>query len=254
MNDIQFYKSFLNSTLRFKEYRHADNSGGIGCHYLARLNRGSARIVTLRGEELKIAEGDIFYLPNGLCYHSHWYGDSEGVIEWNSFGFTHLPDKSGTLYKMQIIPKKEGLSERISALAAEEGVTLAYVGGLYSLLAELMPDMARTEKDKNAALLAEAEDYILRNPDFKVSELARYCNMSESGLYAFFRRTAGTTPIGMKNAHSVRRAVLLLRSTDTPIEELSESLGFSTSAYFRRVIKQHTGKTPSEIRRAAKTI
>ena len=253
MNNIQFYKSFVNAKPHFTSYRHTDNSSGITCHFLARLIHGSARIVPLRGECVEICEGDVFYLPLGLKYHSYWYGDAEGVIEWNSFGFTHLPYKGECSFTPQVI-KASGLDPRIDLLAAEGGVTLNFVGMLYSLLAELLPTMESAPVTKDELLLLRAEEYISQNPDFKVSELARYCGISESGLYAFFKRHANTTPIGMKNAHVVRRAVSLLRSTDIPIEEISSSLGFTTSAYFRRVVKQHTGKTPSEVRREAKTI
>ena len=37
--------------------------------------------------------------------------------------------------------------------------------------------------------------------------------------------------------------------TDKKIEEISSMLNFSSSSYFRKILKQHTGKTPREIRK-----
>ena len=73
--------------------------------------------------------------------------------------------------------------------------------------------------------------------------------MSESSLYAFFRSYANTTPVQVKNAMLVERAVTLLGSTDLPIEVISDRVGFQSVAYFRRLLRAHTGKTPGAIRR-----
>ena len=87
------------------------------------------------------------------------------------------------------------------------------------------------------------------HPDFKVGDLARHCSMSESGLYAFFREYAGTTPIDMKHRMKVEQAIGLLATTDLSIEEISDRLKFSSAAYFRKIVKEQTGKTPSALRR-----
>ena len=41
----------------------------------------------------------------------------------------------------------------------------------------------------------------------------------------------------------------LLRSTDLPVEAVSQQLGFGSSAYFRRVLRRFTDCTPRQIRR-----
>ena len=87
-----------------------------------------------------------------------------------------------------------------------------------------------------------------------MSELARHCNMSESGIYAFFKKHMQDTPIGVKNRIKARRAVTMLETTNLSVEEISESLGFSSSAYFRKKIKEITGKTPQKIRKEARMI
>jgi len=48
-----------------------------------------------------------------------------------------------------------------------------------------------------------------------------------------------------------KKSIDLLQTTDLPIEEISGMMGFSSSSYFRKVLKEHTGKTPHEIRKDA---
>ena len=63
-----------------------------------------------------------------------------------------------------------------------------------------------------------------------------------------------TSPIEMKNKIKTERAVILLESTDDSVEKIIESLGFSSSAYFRKTVKRYTGMTPMKIRKNAKHI
>ena len=50
------------------------------------------------------------------------------------------------------------------------------------------------------------------------------------------------------------RAKFLLVSTQTTLDEISDSLGFGTRSYFTSVFKKHTGQTPSDYRREHSTI
>ena len=108
--------------------------------------------------------------------------------------------------------------------------------------------MKRSDFDPKRELFSKARHYIYRNTEFKVSDLARYCGMSESGLYAFFRSYANTTPIEEKKRILVQKAITLLVSTDLTVESIAARLGFDSIAYLRKIIKAQTGRTPSEIR------
>ena len=44
-------------------------------------------------------------------------------------------------------------------------------------------------------------------------------------------------------------AVELLTTTDKTVEEISSLLRFSSAAYFRKVLRKHTGLTPKQIRK-----
>ena len=200
---------------------------------------------------MELTRGAIFYLPIGLQYHSYWTPGEGGdqIAEWESYGFQTFPNLTNTQYKMQILHPDEQAVFCLDQLYRDQTVSPSSVGWLYLLLGRLLPSMKEENPDPQARLLAKAKEYIASHQDFKVGELARHCNMSESGIYAFFREYAGTTPIEMKHRMKVERAIQLLSTTDLSIEEISDQLKFSSSAYFRKIVKEQTGKTPSLLRR-----
>ena len=251
MDNILFYKSFAFRTLQLKQAHHTDNSAGIPHHFIARLRQGSVRFVSLSGEVMELTRGAIFYLPLGLQYHSYWTPDTEGdsIAEWESYGFQTFPNLTNTRYKMQILYPDENAVSYLERLYRDQTVTPSSVGWLYLFLGSVLPFMKEENPDPQARLLAKAKEYIASHQDFKVGALARHCNMSESGIYAFFREYAGTTPIEMKHRMQVEQAIQWLATTDLSIEEISDQLKFSSAAYFRKIVKEQTGKTPSQLRR-----
>jgi AraC-like DNA-binding protein len=50
------------------------------------------------------------------------------------------------------------------------------------------------------------------------------------------------------NAIRIEKATQLIIDTSIPIELISQKVGYSSSSYFGRIFKDHTGKTPLEIR------
>ena len=260
MNNTLFYKSFGFRLLSItRNYRHTDNSQGIENHFFARMVKGSAEIVTIDGERIKIKEGDIFYLPINLRYHSYWYGregedDDERKIIWESYAFKFFPDRSDKRYKMQKIDADGDTVKYLDVLAESLSVSCGTVSALYSFLERVLPNMEEDRTDVKTSLMTKAKQYISETPELKVPELAKYCNMSESGIYAFFKKHAQMTPIEMKNKMRAEDAVRLLETTDMSIEEISTRLGYNTSSYFRKIIKEYTGSTPLKIRKEAKNI
>ncbi len=251
MDNIHFYNSFRFRLITLNRARHTDNSGGIDCHFVARMRRGSAVIVAETGETLSLCAGEIFYIPLGLRYQSYWTPDGgrEPKVEWESYGFDFFPCKSGKLYALQKLNPSETALAYLDRLPLSEGVSTSSIGLLYAFLGETFPTMKRSDPNPQRELLSKARHYIYQHPQFKVEELARHCGMSESGLYAFFRSYAHTTPIEEKNRIQTQKAITLLGSTDLPVEEIANRMGFQSIAYFRKIVKAQTGKTPTELRR-----
>lgn len=250
MDNISFCKSFSFRLLQKKYSSHTDNSAGISCHFIARMRKGSARFVTLSGNVMNFECGDIFYLPIGLRYHSYWTPDVyEKAVEWESYGFRNFPLLSSAQYEIQQLHPDDEAVGYLDGLYRNCSVSPESVGLLYLFLGKVLPSMQETDQNPKANLLLKAEQYIREHPDFHVKEVAQFCGISESGLYALFRNHANITPIDMKNKLLTEQAVQLLSSTDLSVEEISDQLHFCSSAYFRKIIKEQTGKTPTELRR-----
>ena len=255
MDNIFLYNQYAFQTYSYNHIHHCDNSVGLETHYIARIISGSVKMITNGNQEYFFKKGDVFYLPKGMKYHSLWKGCPENEkIEWESYRFTVFPSNSGKVYRAQCIDVDCRESEILDKLSEKMEVTVESVGLFYLLLGSILKKMEEDKNDSKQILLERAKEYISKNPDFKVPQLAKYCNMSESALYAFFRDFGKTSPIEMKNKIKVERAVLMLESTDDSIEKISESLGFSNSAYFRKTVKRYTGMTPMKIRKNAKHI
>ena len=74
------------------------------------------------------------------------------------------------------------------------------------------------------------------------------CSLSEPHLYYLFKKAGEVTPNEYRQKSLCDRAVELLITTDNSVEAISDMLGFSSSSYFRKILKKHTGKSPREIR------
>lgn len=241
----------------YREYHHTDMSRGLVCHHVARMRLGTARIVTLAGEELLLRAGDVFYLPMGLCYHSYWYGDEadgERRVEWDSVGFTYFPDFSGRHFAPQLLhPDEAGMAslERVFELPFD---TVSGSGWLYLFLGRMLPDMIELQLDPKQRALARARQYIAYHPNGSVEDIAGYCGVSQSSLYSLFREHSRQTIRELKNQVRIEQAIELLATTDLSVEEISRRLEFCSAAYFRVIFKQVTGKAPTDVRREKKWI
>ena len=249
MKQILSYNSFRFQNMSFSSERHTDNSVGIRTNYLAKMTRGTGRIVSLSGEVMTLGTGDVFYLPKGLSYHSYWIPDRGGLVEWASLAFPSIPEEEERSYVMQILCPDEQASVLLAQILTDMRVSPTTVGCLYLFLGSLLPKMKQCAQGEKSLLLEKAKRYIASHPQFTVPALARHCGISESGIYALFQSHAGMTPIEMKHRLQIESAITLLSTTDLSVEEISTRLGFHSAGYFRRIFKYQTKKTPSEFRK-----
>lgn len=213
------------------------------------MRKGSARLV---GKDITVAvrEGELFYIPMGWKYESVWMGEPD--IVFDSYGFTFFPLPSGAACPAQIIPMNEEIRQALDALAAHRTEDCHSIARLYLLLEEMIPVMSKAHAGGKESAVEQAITYMKSRTHITVPELARACRMSESGLYAAFRAARGCTPIAMWHRLQTDRAVNLLISTDLSVEEIVERLDFCSASYFRKILREMTGKTPREIRNSSR--
>ena len=84
---------------------------------------------------------------------------------------------------------------------------------------------------------------------FSVGQLAALSMMSESAFYKTFKKATGFTPINFKNRIRSRLAMEMLHEKSNKVESISAALGFSSPAYFRRVLQSNMRLSPKEARK-----
>ena len=85
--------------------------------------------------------------------------------------------------------------------------------------------------------------------DVSVKDMASVMNMSESNLFAFFKRATGESPVRFLNDYRLSVACGLLCHTDMPIGEIAVSVGVPDQFYFSRIFKSKYGVSPVRYRK-----
>lgn len=247
MNNQEFYDSFFFTQFQYDKPRHTDNAThhGASHHFIGWLTHGSAKLVSAQ-QTLHIHVGDIVYIPMGLRYHSYWSIDGSGQVHWFSYGCKQLPAEHS--YELQTLrPDAQAMTllQRISENLKSKAEN---IGLLYSFYARVLPAMA-ADTSSVELTVHRATAYMRQEPHVRMEQVASYCGVSQTALYNAFRQQLGITPNGMRQGILCEAARELLVTTGLSVEEISSRLGFSSSSYFRKVLFQHTGKTPLAIRK-----
>jgi transcriptional regulator GlxA family with amidase domain len=95
-----------------------------------------------------------------------------------------------------------------------------------------------------------AEHYEIANP---VAEMTARSGLTERTFKRRFRTATGYTPIDYVQSLRVEEAKHLLETTDAPIDDVSEQVGYEDSGAFRRLFKRQVGISPHQYRQRYKS-
>lgn len=123
-----------------------------------------------------------------------------------------------------------------------------YYHQLFLMLAE-EEIMSVASSAPDAKTFGKAISYLNSNLDRQpaVSEIARFCGVSEAGLKRAFRKYAGIGVHKYILKLKIKAAVELLQDGDN-VSSVAEKVGFNSQSYFSKAFKRETGKNPSEIK------
>ena len=250
MNNIKLFKSFTFNLYQMRKFHHTNQlSNGSPTNFVAKMIHGSAEI-KISQKTLQLSEGDVFFIPKGIKYQSFWYGDENDDIAWLSFGFEFFPSKEDVSFALQKINCNQTAMEILDKLSENMTVNYTSIGLLYQLLGEITPTMESMNQSQNP-VIKNALEYMRNTEEYEFKDVAKHCHVSVSGLYGLFQKYLGKTPNEMRQEIQCKNAVHLLTTTNLSVEEISNRLHFSSSSYFRKILRKHTGKTPLAIRRGA---
>ena len=251
MNHTLLSYGYHFNTILFDKYHYTDNRAGCEHHYIAYMEKGNSNIVS-ENITIEINPGEVFYIPKGLSYQSYW--TSENEIRFKSFGFDLFPEGNEKNYLLQKIACSHEITEQVKALTTNTQVNSRLLADFYAALVNLLPFMRYETFSSQKMILEKAKNYIRKNPDYRISDIAKLCLISESALYELFKKGEGLTPNTMRQQTLCEKAVFLLSTTDKSVQEISDALGFSSTSYFRKQLHKHIGKTPREIRKSGTSL
>lgn len=82
--------------------------------------------------------------------------------------------------------------------------------------------------------------------DLSLKTLAKEYAVSASYLSTIFKKEMGLTITDYVNQQRMRRAIVLLNSTNMQIQDIASECGIYDASYFRKLFKKYIGKTPTE--------
>lgn len=203
--------------------------------------------------------GDLFAISPGCRYQSRWMGDPDIVY----YGLHLLPEPDAPFYTFPI-QKIEHLStpetgrqiyEIIQSFKTDDYTdrmrSLSMFYGFYANALQCISNI--TQRQLNPALVT-AVRYINQNycQECSINELCDISFVSPSHLYYLFHSELNTTPIHYRNRIRVEKCAEMLRQTDRDENDIAESCGFHSLAYFRECFTKKFGMTPYRYRNLSK--
>ena len=115
-------------------------------------------------------------------------------------------------------------------------------------LLEISQEKAFPESEKLYPLI----NYISKNymKNITIHDMAKRMNMSESNLFAVFKRAFGTSPVKYLNNYRLSIACDYLLHSDESIQTICSSVGIADPLYFSKMFKAKYALSPQQYRKA----
>lgn len=104
---------------------------------------------------------------------------------------------------------------------------------------------------ENSLIIAPALDFIRKNymQEFSMESLSSLCHMSSTHFRRTFTSIMGTGPLDYLTRIRITKAAILLRTTEMPVLDISEEVGFHSVSSFNRHFSEMIGMTPMKWRK-----
>ena len=186
------------------------------------------------------------------------------VDVWEYMCYNFVPNISTpcfereTLYSLPEINSEKRINKELMDLIKSSSVhTANYACSLFSSLIFLWGNYYESQQQLNEPYyqeITECINYINENlsSPLKIPALAKKYNLSERTFQRAFLKFAGASPKTLIIRTKMKRAVILLQTTNESIQEIAEDLGYYSSFQFSRDFKKFYGFSPTEFRHSSK--
>lgn len=142
------------------------------------------------------------------------------------------------------------ISDKV-AKSIEASNSLDEIVGIISQMINTYCDaIKRLNIENHSYRIIRVQKYIIANltEALSLEQLANIAETSPQHLSRLFRKECGLTITEYIRKQRIGEAKWMLQSSNNPIYEIAESLGFSSQNYFCNVFQRETGMTPSEFK------
>lgn len=251
---------------------HFHNCLEIG---ICRSDSGTMRF---RNTEQRFHEGDVTILASNVPHTT--YSDPGTASKWN-YIFVNVEELFFPYFPVEVIGNHDVLSRMIREFYAifsrdqysdiywlvssiidemqkqASNYQFSVRGLMLSLIVRLLNIYIQQEGgaevaySENSLAIAPALHYIRTNymMDFPMDKLAEVCELSPTHFRRLFGAVMGFGPLEYLNRIRITHATTLLRTTEHPILDISEEVGYHSISSFNRNFAEIVGMTPSNYRR-----
>lgn len=220
-------------------------------------------IVEFKGERCKVETGALIVLPPG-CWHRYKPEPETGwTTYWIGFG-GELADKmicaAGFSSVGDVISFKNNIpiiqlfaTTITDLLACTNRGPFSAAACVPMLVAALLeaPKTDQTADDTSTSAIIRAQMYITEHLpetiDFEA--LAQKVGLTYRSFRYLLAKETGLAPLQYQLERRLVRAKNLLASSDMPVKDIAETLGFSSTWYFAHFFQKRTKRSPSDYRK-----
>ena len=210
-------------------------------------------------------EKDMGFLicPNTI---NHYFADENDPweytwVEFDGMKVKEFLDQSGITFKNPIyhpnsIESAHKLRDLILYIAHHSNEPpLHLIGYMYLILNQLIQSSSSKHDVQSGKLsdfyIKEAISFIEQNymRNITVENMAQFCNLNRSYFGKIFHDNIGKSPQQFLISYRMGKAADQLKTTDFPIKNICENVGYPNQLHFSRAFKNTYGISPSEYRK-----
>lgn len=230
-------------------------------HALIWITKGQGRVL-VDGVRRGLTVHSALVVPAGTLFSLDLGKQTFGTVCTIPAGGPMLMPDEPTLLRIRDVLAQADLTALLEAMQREQNAARPFMDEAMNAHAALLtvwlrraiidhaedpvePTAAQRLVMGYAALIER--DYMTGQP---MAEYARTLGVTPTHLTRACHAAAGMTASDMLTGRIVYAVRDLLETTDHPANRVASMLGFTSAAYFSRFVLQHTGRTPTALRRA----